>query len=270
MSVSEAAIVGVIQGMTEFLPVSSSAHIVYAEHFLGIKEGNVDLAIVVHLGTLVAVFGAMWYRIAPIIRGTIAGVADLAVRRSPWAREEFRWAAYIIVGTVPAALLGVLFEDSLKETFGNPFQTSVLLIGTGIILFATRFVRRNDRDWGLSPALAVGFAQALAILPGISRSGSTISMGLFLRIEREKAAEFSFLLSIPVILGGAIIHIAGMVEQTGGLGLLSEPLIAGFCTSAISGYAAVRVLVSFVKKGALHWFAVYCWIVGAAGMWYFA
>ncbi|OQB40908.1 MAG: Undecaprenyl-diphosphatase [Candidatus Latescibacteria bacterium ADurb.Bin168] len=270
MSVFEAAVVGVIQGLTEFLPVSSSAHIVYAEHFLGIREGNVDLAIVVHLGTLVAVFAAMGYRIAPIIRGTIAGVADLTARRSPWAREEFRWATYIIVGTIPAALLGVLFEHPLKETFGNPLQTSVLLMGTGIILFATRFVVQNDRNWGLFGALAVGFAQALAILPGISRSGSTISVGLFLKIEREKAAEFSFLLSIPVILGGALIHIAGMVGQQGGLALLSTPLIAGFCTSAISGYAAVRILLSFVRNGALHWFALYCWIVGAAGTWYFA
>lgn len=269
MSVLEAVIVGIVQGLTEFLPVSSSAHIVYAEHFLGIKEGGVDLAIMVHLGTLVAVFVAMWYRISPVVSDTLAGIGDTAHGRSPWHREGFRWAAYIVGATVPAGVLGVLFEDPLKETFGDPWRTSLLLLVTGLILFATAFVRDNKRDLGWGNTLAIGFAQALAILPGISRSGSTISMGLFAKIERQRAAEFSFLLSIPVILGGTVIHVAGMVKDAGFSAPFNPPLLAGLAAAAVAGFFAIRVLLAFVKKGAFHWFAVYCWVVGGAGAFYF-
>jgi undecaprenyl-diphosphatase len=212
----------------------------------------------------------MWYRIAPILGGTCAGVADLARGRSPWQRAEFRWAAYVCIATVPAGALGVLFEDTLKAAFGSPTQTSWLLMVTGVILFATRFATSGAKDIGWFGSVVVGCAQACAILPGISRSGSTIAAGLFCGVDRQKAAEFSFLLSIPVILGGAGIHILEMVNEGGLAAVFNLPLISAFVTSAIFGYLAIRVLLSFVQTGRLHWFAYYCWGVGIAGTLYFA
>lgn len=265
MELWKGAAVGAVQGFTEFLPISSSAHVVFMEHFLGITTGRLDLTIFVHLGTLVAVFVAMWYRLIPIMRGTVAGFVELTRGRSPWILVDFRWGVYIVVGTIPAAVIGMLFQDAIERAFDDPSIASAMLLVTGGLLFATHFVRGTTRDMGLWSSVAVGLAQAVAILPGISRSGSTIATGLFLKVERQKAAEFSFLLAIPVILGGSILWIYGMQGNPGSPSDLT-PLLVGMVAAAICGYAAIIVLLRFIQRGKLSWFAYYCWAAGILGL----
>jgi len=260
----KSAVVGLVQGLTEFLPVSSSAHIVFAGKFLGIREGKLDLTIVVHVGTLLAVFAALWYRVAPVVRGTLAGLGDLVRGRSPWHNNDFRWGVYLVVGTVPAAVIGALFEGPIEEAFNDPSFAAAMLIVTGGLLFGTHFVRNATREMGWWSTLAVGFAQALAIFPGISRSGSTIAMGLFCKVDRQKAAEFSFLLAIPVILGGSILWFFEKTGHPQAVGIAS--LAVGLIVSAASGYFAIKVLLHFVRQGRLSWFAYYCWAVGLLGL----
>ncbi len=263
MEVWQAAIVGLIQGVTEFLPISSSAHIVFSTHLLGVVEGGLRFTIIVHFGTLVAVFAALWYRIAPVVRGTLVGMGEIARGRSPWGEPDFGWGLYVIVGTIPAGVLGLAFEDAIAEAFASPIGASAFLMATGAILFATRFAGSGSRDMRWSSAIVVGFAQALAILPGISRSGTTIAAALLAGTDRRKAVEFSFLLSIPVILGPSLLTIG---ELATGPEVPLAPLAIGFLAAALAGYVSVRLLVRFVQQGRLSWFAYYCWLVGGLGV----
>ena len=268
MDLWKSAVVGLVQGLTEFLPVSSSAHIVFAEQLLGIQGSRLDLAIVVHLGTLIAVFGALWYRLAPVVMGTLGGIGELARRRSPWGSPEFRWGTYIVVGTIPAAVIGYLFESRVEAAFSKPFHASIMLLVTGGILFATRYVRSPGRDMGFVSGIVVGLAQAVAILPGISRSGSTISAALFCKVEREKAAEFSFLLAVPVILGGAVLWFLEFADGSASSDGLS--LLVGMVVAMVFGFLAIKLLLAFVRRGRLSWFAYYCWAAGLAGLFLFS
>jgi undecaprenyl-diphosphatase len=256
----QAAIVGVVQGVTEFLPISSSAHIVFSTHLLGVSEGSLRFTIFVHFGTLVAVFAALWYRVGPVMQGTIGGVGMLLRGRSPWSDERFRWGAFIMVGTIPAGVIGLAFKEAIGDAFQDPAAAGGFLIATGAILFTTRFARTGSGDVGAKGAITVGFAQALAILPGISRSGTTIATGMLLGVDRQKAAEFSFLLAIPVILGPSILTIG---EVVAGPTADIAPLVVGFVAAGLSGYLSIRALFRFVREGRLSWFAYYCWIAGA-------
>ncbi len=263
MDVWQAALLGAIQGLTEFLPVSSSGHLVLGQYFLGITEGHLTMTIILHFGSLVAVFVAMWYRLEPVITGSLRGVPDLVRLKWPKENTDFLWGVYIIVGTIPAVVIGLSFKDEIESSLEDPRFACAMLIVTGIILFSTRFVRARPRPLGWLNSLVIGLGQALAILPGISRSGTTISTGLWLGIDRKEAAEFSFLLSIPVILGPSLIEIGAVVSDPQGNAV---PLAAGFLTAAVSGYFAIRLLLRFVQQGRFSWFAYYCWAVGLAGL----
>ena len=262
----QAAVVGVVQGLTEFLPVSSSGHIVFIERLLGVEDTGLRFTIIVHLGTLVAVVVALWYRVAPVARGTVSGIVGLARGHSSWSDRNFRWGIYVLAGTVPAAVFGLSVEHYVAAAFEDPRTASGALLITGALLFATRFVPANTRDMGWASTVAVGCAQALAIFPGISRSGTTIATGLFMGVERQSAAEFSFLLSIPVILGPSLMTI-GSLASVPGSELVN--LALGFVVSAVSGYFAIKMLLRFVQQGRLSWFAYYCWLVGILGLAYF-
>lgn len=258
------AVVGIVQGLTEFLPVSSSAHIVFAERLLHLNGQGLELTVIVHFGTLVAVVVAMWYRIVPIVQGTLGGVVKLTHGASPWDDEHFRWGAFIVLATIPAAVVGVMFERQVSAAFGDPRMVSGLLLVTGTLLFTTRFAPQPGRDLRWWSALAVGLAQAVAILPGISRSGSTIATGLFCGIDRRKAVEFSFLLSIPIILGPSLLTIGEIVARFQAANAV--PLAVGCVVSGMTGYVAVRLLIGFVQRRGLTWFAYYCWAVGLVGL----
>jgi undecaprenyl-diphosphatase len=244
VSLLHAIILGVVQGASEFLPISSSGHLVIFQQLLGVnlEEGPmVAFDVCLHVGTLIAVVAALWQEIWSIKRRTI-------------------WL--IIIGTIPAVIVGFTFKDFFESLFSSQLPVGIALIVTGLILFATRWVRRNDVDAGKMRwwhALIVGCAQALAIFPGISRSGSTISAGLFSRLDRTFAAKFSFLLSIPAIGGAAIL-------QSDNLRYLSInnilPTVVGTLISAVVGYACVRWIIAIMRGRNFSAFAYYCWFVG--------
>lgn len=246
----EAAVLGLIQGLTEFLPVSSSGHLVIFEHLLGVKQPGVTFEVAVHLGTLLSVLVAFWEDIWQLLR-------------HPFCRLTY----LIIIGTIPAGLLGYFLAPWFVQAFESLLVVGVGLLITGCFLMigekmATRnwFVKEAEA-MSTGDALFVGVLQGLAITPGISRSGSTIAAGLFRGLDQEFAARFSFLLSIPVILGAGLLEAKDLV----GAGLIiadATPYIIGIVTSAGFGYLAIRIVLNLVKRGRLSLFSYYCWAVG--------
>lgn len=260
----EALVLGIVQGATEYLPISSSGHLVIAQRLLGFDKPALFFDIVLHLGTLVAV---IWYYrkdIGNLARETFGGLRSLASGHS-WkgalgSYPGFRFALLIVVGTVPTAVIGLRFEDTFERVFGSVRLVGFMLIVTGTVLLLTRLSRRGGRDateMSWLDALIIGVVQGLAITPGISRSGITIGVALLLGIERETAARYSFLVSIPSILG-ALVHRMGGADV--GVGMTA--LGVGFAAAALTGYICLTLLVRLVKRGRLSWFAPYCFTLG--------
>ncbi len=257
----QAIALGVLQGLTEFLPISSSGHLVLGQIALGLKEPQVLFDVLLHVGTLAAVltiYGKDAWRILRAWFLALIGRGDDPVSaRTGWL---------IILGTLPAGLVGFLFEDFIERIFGSPRTVSLALIVTGALLFFTKSAsagtRGEDRmTW--RDALLIGVFQAFAIMPGISRSGSTIACALFLKIDREHAARFSFLLSIPAI-GGAFLLKARHLTEISSADIL--PILTGTIAAAGVGVLALTWLVRLVRKGNLRGFAYYCWAVGIVGV----
>jgi undecaprenyl-diphosphatase len=245
-------VLAIIQGLTEFLPISSSGHLALAGMIMKVPEGDITFEIVVHLGTLMAVLA--------VYRKDLVELAAGILRKK---RESLVLAGLLLTGSIPAGVAGFLLADSIEKIFDNPLIVSVMLLVTGCILFSTRFAKRGNRD---NPTLIgsfiVGISQAMAIMPGISRSGFTISTGLFAGIKREKAARFSFFLSIPAIAGAAVLKLG----DAGSSGIDTFMLITGFVISAITGYFALMILLRFLRAGKFSVFAWYCWLLGLTGL----
>ena len=208
----EAVILGIIQGLTEFLPVSSSGHLVIFQHLFGLKEPELVFDIAVHVGTLTAVLIYFKKELAGIIRAIIhmsrRSLKGDATIRDVWSDPEVRLALLIVLGSIPTALIGIGFHQVADQIFSSVRIVGLMLLVTGSVLWLTRWVEKTDRDVGrfsAGRALIVGLVQGLAILPGISRSGSTIAAGLFLGLKRDLAARYAFLLSIPAISGAAVL-----------------------------------------------------------------
>jgi undecaprenyl-diphosphatase len=261
----EAIILGIVQGLTEFLPISSSGHLVLSQNLLGILPSDrqdVLFEVVLHLGTLVAILVA--YR-EDILRLT------LSLLPSQWktSKSDHKLILAILVGTIPAAFFGLAFKSQLELIFSRPIIVCALLGVTGIILLVgDRLKRREGTLDKLSKprALLVGLSQAFAILPGISRSGSTIVAGMALGIRPEEAARFSFLLSIPAVFGAALLQFKGWLGGDMILDYSMGALIAGFLASALVGYLALQWLLVAVRKRSLGWFGVYCLLVSVIGI----
>lgn len=262
----QAIVLGVVQGLTEFLPVSSSGHLVLFQNWFGLREPELAFDISVHVGTLVAV-GLFFRR---DIGAILAALADflkrMATGRAAWsefaADGDLRLAGLIAAASVPTALIGLGFHEIADRLFGSVRLVGLALMATCLLLLATRrsTVRQHTMaDFSLATALAIGVIQGLAIVPGISRSGATIALGLILGLSRDTAARFSFLLSIPAICGAALIG-AGELASGGGPPLTTVAL--GTAVSAGVGYAALWMLVYIVRRGRLHLFAPYCALVG--------
>lgn len=265
LTVFKAIILGALQGATEFLPVSSSGHLVIAQDLLGVQlDGGGLLAfdVCLHFGTLIAVFAAFWRDILSIICGIFGFIPkqgfgdDMDVKRARFT------ALWIVIGTVPAVVVVFLFKDFFETLTTNALAAAFMLLVTGSFLWLTRFAKERTTGFsglGFWRTIAIGCAQAVAILPGISRSGSTISMALFTGIDRNTAARFSFLLAIPAI-GGA------MVLSLGDLAMLSSEIltavIAGTIVSALVGFLCIKLLLIVIGKGRFSMFAYYCWAVG--------
>lgn len=258
----QAVILGLVQGLTEFLPVSSSAHLVLVPWALGWGEPGLLFDTVLHWGTLVAVVVYFWDDLWSLVRAWVDSIARRKVD-TPQA-----WLAWLIlIGTIPAAVIGFLLSDFFESLFSAPLAVAAFLIGTGLILAAaeTSYDRIRKVDTlRLGDALIVGLAQAAAIAPGLSRSGLTITAGIFRGLGREAAARFSFLLSVPIILGAGLSQIAHAVASPGATAWF--PLVLGFASAAISGYLAIHFLLGFVRRRRLWPFAVYCWVVGLAAL----
>jgi len=265
MDISSSIVLGVVQGITEFLPISSSGHLVLIQNLLGFREPELLFDIGLHLGTLLAVC-VFFFRDLRAMALETAGFLGSLVSREKGLRQitEYPHAfllLWVVVGTIPTGLIGVCFKTPLESLFGSVRVVGFMLMCTGLILVATKklpetYARRNSV--GLFAALAVGVAQGIAIIPGISRSGSTIVCGMFCRVQRETAARFSFLLSIPATLGAMAVQVASE-----GLGRGALPAIAlGFIVSAVVGLLALKILMGMVRKGRLYYFAPYCWAVG--------
>jgi undecaprenyl-diphosphatase len=256
VSLFQAAVLGIVQGLTEFLPVSSSGHLVLVQQLFGISLGTLTFEVVVHVGTLIAVLIALRSDVALIFAGLRPG-------KDPETRSGRRLIWLLVVGTLPAVVVGFLLNDLIESLFSSVTVVGLMLLLTGTFLFFAERAKTGRRSLeGLHTvdALFIGCGQALAVMPGLSRSGTTISAGLRRGVNGEDAARFSFLLSIPVILGAAVLELPS-VGQDAVLPL--SVLCMGFLTSAITGYFAITVLKRFVRQGRLRVFAYYTWAVGA-------
>lgn len=260
MSVLQAIVLGIIQGATEFIPVSSSGHLVLVPWLLGWTSPGLTFDTMLHWGTLLAVVGYFWRDLT-----TLAGAAlrGLGARR-PFATTEARLAWLLILATMPAALAGIAFESQFEALFNTPTFVAGFLLVTGLLLWASERLSSGLRDLAsirAPDALTLGIAQALAITPGISRSGSTIAAGLLRGLDRPAAARFSFLMMIPVVFGAGLFRMLELVEAgppPGQIGLL----VAGFVAAAVSGYAGIAFLLDYLRRHSLRVFALWCWGFG--------
>ncbi len=265
-----AIILGVVQGLTEFLPVSSSGHLVLFQSLFGIKEPELFFDVSVHMGTLLAVcvfFFKDLKDIATALLATSSWSVRSGSRWQQWSRmPEMRLFGLILVGTVPTALLGLMFRPVAETLFSSVRMVGIMLVVTGLLLWLTRRVKpegRNMARLSVWDGLCVGMIQGIAILPGLSRSGSTIAVGLFKGMERETAARYSFLLSIPAILGAMALQLIG--TRASALPPLG-PTVLGTCVAGAVGYFALKVLIRLVQRGDLYVFAFYCWPLGVVAI----
>lgn len=264
MDTLDALWMGILQGLTEYLPVSSSGHLAIASHFLGIEgEDNLSFTITVHIATVFSTLVILWKEIVWIFKG-------LFDFKTPGMNDSQRYALNIIVSMIPVGVVGVFFRDEVEAIFGSGLLVvGVCLLLTALLLTFSYYARpRQKAEISLRDAFIIGLSQALAVLPGLSRSGTTIATGLLLGNDKAKLAQFSFLMVMPPILGEAVLDIIkGItqgVEATAASGIGFWPLAVGFLSAFVSGCLACKWMINIVKKGKLIYFAIYCAIVGLA------
>ena len=270
MDIIQAIILGIVQGLTEFLPVSSSAHLVFVPEILKVPSSLV-FDTILHVGSLVAVIIYFWKDIIHMLKSFFSSLMDIPRRqfREGIKEDKFKKLAwFVIIGTIPAGLAGILFKDFFEGLFNDVFIVGFFLIITGFLLWGSEMMSRRInnktslKEMSLKNSILIGIAQAFAIAPGISRSGATISAGLFLGIERELAARYSFLLSIPAILGAALVQ----VKDISTIDVSTAVFVAGFLAAAVTGYIAIKIVLKLIQEKNLLIFAYYCWIIGPIAM----
>ncbi len=266
MSIIDAILLAVLQGLTEFLPISSSGHLVLAQHLLDLNSYDmISFDVFVHFGTLISVFVIFRKDIVEIIKAFVKASVSIKITQEYKSNEYFRQGVAILIGSIPAAVIGIFFREAIEATFKDPKLAAVNLVITGLILFLTRLAKPTEgKQVGIISAFVIGIAQAVAILPGISRSGTTISAAIYLKIPPVKAARFSFLLSLPVIAGAALLEGYRLFENNSDIGLM--PILVGTIVAAIAGYFAIKILLRITEKGKFRWFAFYCLILGIIGI----
>ncbi len=266
MELYQGIILGIVQGLTEFLPVSSSGHLVLGQIFFGMTESRLSFDISVHVGTLMAVvvvYEADIRRItASVLRYFGRRLSFTFANVGPSEGEDVKTAACIVLGSIPTALIGLILKRYESVLFSSALLVGCMLVVTGFILWMTKgFYGKGDKTALTVPiAVLIGITQGLAVIPGISRSGSTIAAGMFLGLDRQKSARFSFLLSIPAIAGAALLDIRDLLG-TGGFGIDPTTLCATMA-SFITGLMALKLLLRLVHAGRFHLFAPYCWLIG--------
>lgn len=265
MDIIQGIIIGIVQGLTEFLPVSSSAHLVFIQRILGV-ESSLAFDIFLHLGTLLAVLWFFRVDIYKMLKSWWLSIGDILQGRF---REGFlsdpykRLSWYVILATIPVGIVGVLFESQVDALFAGALYVPVFfLFVTGTILYLSQRMNGGNINYDnitIKEAFFMGLGQACAILPGLSRSGTTIAAGLTIGLNKEFAAKFSFILSIPAVLGAFIIQIKDIGTA---LDVNFVAVILGFIASFIAGYVAIKWMLDLIQKRSLDIFAYYCWIVG--------
>jgi undecaprenyl-diphosphatase len=258
----EAIFLGIVQGLTEFLPVSSSGHLLLGQYFLGLDQQRFGLSfdVAMHLGTLVAVVAFFW---RDLVRMAFAFLRSF--RHRDFADPDQRLAYLVLASTVPAALIGYFLEDFFETVVRSPWVVVFNLVLVGVLFIVGEAVGRRTRQASkltFNEAVFIGLAQAAALVPGVSRSGATITLGLFLGLRREEAARFSFLMSVPIIAGAGALQLREIVSE--GMGAYDTLLFAvGFISSAVVGYLAIRFFIHFVVDHSLRAFAYYRFALAA-------
>lgn len=264
MDILQAVIIGIVQGLTEFLPVSSSAHLVFAQKLLGV-ESSLAFDVFLHLGTLIAVLWFFRWDIIKMLKSWWLSIGDIlqgrfrdGFRQDPYKR--LAW--YVILATIPVGIVGVLFEDSIDALFaGALYVPAFFLFVTGTILYLSQRMTSgnvNLNNISAKESLIMGLGQACAILPGLSRSGTTIAAGLTIGLEKEFAAKFSFILSIPAIFGAFVFKLKDIGSAMDANFL---PIFLGFTASIIAGYLAIKWMLDLIQNRSLDIFSYYCWVI---------
>jgi len=266
LSIIDAILLAILQGFTEFLPVSSSGHLVLVQELLNLHDPQmIVFDVFVHFGTLISVVFVFWKELLRILRSFIKALTALKPKKAYANSEYFRLGVAILIGSIPAGVIGLLYRHQIEASFTDPKLVAMNLVITGLILFLTRLAKPVEgKRVGVVSACIIGVAQAIAILPGISRSGSTMSAAMYLKIPPIRAARFSFLLSVPVIAGASILEGYKLVKYGNTLGTM--PLLVGTIVSAIAGYFAIKVLLKIIEKGKFSWFSFYCLAIGILGI----
>ena len=253
----QALVLGIVQGLTEFLPVSSSGHLALISNLLGIDgEENLTFTIVVHVATVFSTLCVLWKEIDWLIKGVLTFKMN----------DEMRYLFNILISMIPVGVVGLFFKDYVEDIFGSGMLiVGIMLLVTSALLSFSYFVKpRVRREITLRDAFVIGLAQAVAVMPGLSRSGSTIATGLLIGNKKEKLAQFSFLMVIPPILGEMLLDgkkiIEGAAQSQGDVSLMA--LAVGFAAAFISGALACKWMINVVRKGKLIYFAIYCAVVG--------
>ena len=246
MEIIDAILLGFIQGITEFLPISSSGHLVIGNYFLGIENNNILFEVFVHLGTLFAIFYFYKEDIYQLLNGVISK-----------KKESLNYLFLIAIATIPAIFVGLLFNDQIKNFYDIEWVSTYFII-TGVILFLSNFSSEKTPSINIVFAFIIGLSQAIAILPGISRSGITIGVALLLGIYRKEASKFSFFMAIPIILGAVFFELA-MIDSINSFQIYN--LLTGFLTSALIGYFSISLLIKLIDKLHFWKFSIYLWFI---------
>ena len=250
MDFLDALILGILQGITEFLPVSSSGHLVLGQKLLGINVPGNAFEVILHIGTLMSILVVFW----PDIQRLLSDIKDYHTRT---------YIFTLLLGTIPAIIVGLSLKDQIALMFDNAHSVALGLIVTGIILISSKWFLNKKLDLTLVKGFSIGLAQALAIIPGISRSGATICTGLMMGLSAEEAARFSFLLAIPAIAGAGILTAMDIDKISLGMDVMAVGLLSSF----LVGWAALKWLLNLLKTGKFHWFGVYCLLLGIIAAW---
>lgn len=264
MNFLHAIILGIVQGLTEFLPISSSAHLVLVPYLFGWKfpaEQIFPFDVLVQLGTLAAVIIYFWNDLWRIARAWVEGL----LRRQPFGSTDARLGWYLILATIPAGILGVLIKNTVEAAFQSEIATAVFLFVTAALLLLAEKLGRRARDLTAitaKDALLMGLFQAISIFPGVSRSGSTITGGMLSGLDRPAAARFSFLMSIPIMLAAGLLSIFDLRDQPD-LSSFAPVLLVGMLVAAVVGYLSIRWLLRYLTSHSLNIFAIYCVLLGA-------
>lgn len=265
MELLKAVVLGIVQGLTEFLPISSSGHLVIGSELLDFQDKGVVFDVFLHVGTLFSVVLVFRRELAAMV---IAPFKYLRKDQSEEVMHHLRWTMLVVISVLPAVGAGLYLKDSIETIFANLHLVFGMLFLTGVLMITTRRLPQRKVTLGKRHALVMGIAQAMAIMPGLSRSGSTIFAGMAMGVDREVVARFSFIMSIPAILGAVVLQLGDLIAAPPAAESLVN-IVAGTAAAAISGYLAIILLLDVVRRNRLQWFGYYCLVLSGVGFLYF-